>query len=76
MSRILTPEQVAEMLKCSANTVREKTPHIIPGAKFGRDWVYSEDLVVKAVERMSMVVMVQNMSEIRPLRPTKADPPI
>jgi hypothetical protein len=46
MSRILTPEQVAEMLHCSADTVREKTPHIIPGAKFGRDWVYSEDLVV------------------------------
>ena len=82
MSRILTPEQVAEMLNCSPETVREKTPHIIPGAKFGRDWVYSEDLVVKAVERMSLVVLVDGIrstfspeSLAKMTRPTKAEPP-
>ena len=46
----------SELLRCTPETVREKTPHIIPGAKFGRDWVYSRDLIVKAVERESMVV--------------------
>lgn len=58
MSDILTPEQVAELLHCSPETVREKTPHIIPGAKFGRDWVYSRELIVKAVERESMILRV------------------
>lgn len=53
---ILTAEQVAELLHCTPETVREKTPHIIPGAKFGRDWVYSREMVVKVVERESMVV--------------------
>lgn len=62
MTRILTPEQVAEMLGCTPETVREKTPHIIPGAKFGRDWVYSESLVVRAVERMSTVVLVDSLA--------------
>jgi hypothetical protein len=62
MTRILTPEQVAEMLGCTPETVREKTPHIIPGAKFGRDWVYSESLVVRAVERMSTVVLVDSLN--------------
>lgn len=84
MSRILTPEQVAEMLHCSADTVREKTPHIIPGAKFGRDWVYSEDLVVKAVERMSLTIMAgtmrgdripEHLLSLRPGPITKAEPP-
>ena len=56
MTDILTAEQVADLLHCTPETVREKTPHIIPGAKFGRDWVYSRELVVKAVERESMVV--------------------
>lgn len=62
MTRILTPDQVAEMLGCTADTVREKTPHIIPGAKFGRDWVYSEAMVVRAVERMSTVVLIDSLN--------------
>ena len=53
MLGILTAEQVAELLRCTPETVREKTPHIIPGAKFGRDWVYSRMLLVAAVERES-----------------------
>lgn len=79
MTRILTPEQVAEMLGCTPETVREKTPHIIPGAKFGRDWVYSESLVVRAVERMSTVVLIDSLNGPLPKttsgRLTTSEPP-
>lgn len=33
--RILSVQQVADMLGCSPETVRERTPHDLPGAKFG-----------------------------------------
>ena len=50
---ILTVAEAAKLLGCTEGTLREKTPHIIPGAKFGRDWVYSRMLIVAAVERES-----------------------
>lgn len=74
MNDILTAEQVADMLRCTPETVREKTPHVIPGAKFGRE------MVVKAVERESMVVRVIPLCATKPVAVgvrelTKAGPP-
>lgn len=53
MSRILTVEEVAAMLRCEPATVREKTPAVLPGVKFGRDWVYAESVIIRCVEELS-----------------------
>lgn len=54
IDRILNVPQVAEMLGCSEDTVRERTPHVLPGAKFGRDWVYVESQVIAAVSKIAV----------------------
>ena len=54
IDRILNVAQVAEMLGCSEDTVRERTPHVLPGAKFGRDWVYVESQVIAAVSKIAV----------------------
>lgn len=51
--RILNVQQVAEMLGCTTDTVRERTPRHLPGTKFGRDWVYVEGQVVAAVAELA-----------------------
>ena len=47
--RVLKVDEVAEMLGCEPDTVRNHTPTNLPGVKFGRDWVYVEDQPVEAV---------------------------
>ena len=54
IDRILNVLQVAEMLGCSEDTVRERTPRVLPGAKFGRDWVYVESQVIAAVSKIAV----------------------
>lgn len=53
MNRILSTEEVAEILHCTPETVRERTPHDLPGVKFGRDWVYAESALIEAVITLS-----------------------
>lgn len=50
---ILTVDEVAALLHCTPETVRERTPRDIPGTKFGRDWVYAHSAVVQAVIDLS-----------------------
>ena len=57
--RILSVQQVADMLGCSPETVRERTPHDLPGAKFGRDWVYVESQVIAAVSKIAECRVVE-----------------
>ena len=51
--RILTVDDVAALLRCEPATVRERTPHDLPGFKFGRDWVYSELVIHDALVTLS-----------------------
>ncbi len=70
---ILSVDQVAEMLRCTPETIREHTPHDLPGVKFGRDWVYVEADVIAAVSRLAQEIQTKWRSapvpEI-PARPT------
>lgn len=61
MNDILSVAEAAKLLGCSEDTLREKTPAVVPGVKFGRDWVYSRALIVEAVERESR----QNLIRLR-----------
>ena len=56
MSRILTVSEVAAMLQCAEETVREHTPVSLPGVKFGRDWVYVESQVIASVETLALSI--------------------
>lgn len=53
--RVLKVDEVADMLGCTPDTVREKTPGVLPGVKFGRDWVYVESQVVEVVAHLAAV---------------------
>lgn len=54
MSRILNVKEAAELLGCAPDTLRTKTPKVVPGTKFGSDWVYSEALLLRTVEKLSL----------------------
>ena len=72
MSRILSVEEVAKMLRCEPETVREKTPGVLPGVKFGRDWVYAESVIIRIVEQLSTkAVKPSRKKRDAPAIPTK-----
>ncbi len=55
MTPILNADQVAELLGCSAKTVADHArAGRLPGYKFGEGWIFSADLLVDAVKRMSL----------------------
>jgi predicted DNA-binding transcriptional regulator AlpA len=56
VTRVINVAQVAEMLGCSEETVRDHTPHELPGVKFGRDWVFVEADVIAAVSRLAQQI--------------------
>lgn len=57
---ILSVADVAARLRCTEETVREHTPHDLPGVKFGRDWVYVEADVIAAVSRLALQIQKAN----------------
>lgn len=71
MNDILSVAEAAKLLGCSEDTLREKTPAVVPGVKFGRDWVYSRALIVEAVERESRM----NLIALRQKQASAAPPP-
>lgn len=74
---ILSPEQVAELLGCSPETVREQAAAgDLPGVKFGRDWRFPwaalyETLCKRAVEQAEE----RKNPPARPLRGARRVPP-
>lgn len=54
MSDVLTVKDVADMLGCEEDTVRDKTrQRELPGLKFGRDWVYPRQALLDALNQMA-----------------------
>lgn len=53
---ILNAEQVAALLGCSAETVEDHARSgRLPGYKFGAGWIFSAELLVEAVKKMSLL---------------------
>lgn len=70
---ILSVDQVAELLRCTPETIREHTPHDLPGVKFGRDWVYVEADVIEAVSALAQ--QIQTHWRKKPVPDIPARPP-
>jgi len=70
----LTVENVADMLGCTPDTVRERTPTALPGVKFGRDWVYVESQVIEAVRVLAVAPRRTRSRQKPPALPQRGKP--
>lgn len=50
---ILTVEQLAELLKCSDKTVRDRATEL-GGVKIGRDWIFPAGAVSRRLEELAL----------------------
>tara|TARA_R110000822_G_scaffold35551_1_gene100201 strand:- start:1673 stop:1963 length:291 start_codon:yes stop_codon:yes gene_type:complete len=68
MTPILNATEVAQLLGCSTQTVAEHAKAgRLPGYKFGDGWVFSSDLVVDAVKKMSLDRAKQKPQQTKPV---------
>jgi excisionase family DNA binding protein len=66
MTPILNALQVAELLGCTPETVADHAlAGRLPGYKFGTGWIFSSELLVEAVKKMSLASVEK---KIRPAR--------
>ena len=67
MTPILNAVQVAELLGCTPQTVADHArAGRLPGYKFGDGWVFSADLIVDAVKKMSLAAAEQKSKPAKP----------
>lgn len=67
MSPILNAVQVAELLGCTPQTVADHArAGRLPGYKFGDGWVFSTDLIIDAVKKLSLVNAEQRSKPAKP----------
>lgn len=63
---VLTVAQLAELLDCTEQTVQERTrERALPGVKFGRDWVYPRDAVLRVLNDVAL-------AHVKPVAPAPA----
>ena len=75
MTPILNAVQVAELLGCTPQTVADHArAGRLPGYKFGDGWVFSSDLIVDAVKKMSLAGAEQKAKPAKPLALMLAKP--
>lgn len=55
MNPILTAAETAKLLCCSVRTVEDHArAGRLPGVKFGDGWIFSADLLIEAVKKLSL----------------------
>lgn len=66
-TELLTPDDVAHLLGCSAATVRRRTcAGELPGVKFGRDWRYPKQALLDAIDALARKRPVASVPQQQP----------
>ena len=77
---ILNAQEVAVLLECSVKSVQDYARSgRLPGVKFGDGWVFSSDLLVETVKKLSIEEAEKRTRPVRPIgvpvRTPKRKPP-
>jgi excisionase family DNA binding protein len=77
---ILNAQEAADLLQCSVRSVQDYARSgRLPGVKFGDGWVFSSDLLVETVKKLSIEEAEKRSRPVRPIgvqvRTPKRKPP-